>query len=198
MAEALPAILILAAGAATRMRGDDKLTRTVAGTPLLRRIAAAALATGAPVLVALPPSPGARDAALDGLAVQRVTVADAGDGMGHSIAAGARAAPPDRALMVVPADMALIGAPEMTALIDAHRAGPTRVWRGMGPGGEAGHPVLFPARLVPRLTMLTGDTGARAALADESPVLVPLSGNAAILDLDTPEDWTAFRRLHPG
>ncbi|MFD1808925.1 NTP transferase domain-containing protein [Gemmobacter lanyuensis] len=47
-------ILILAAGAASRMRGGDKMLEQVAGVPQLRRIVNAACATGAPVRVALP------------------------------------------------------------------------------------------------------------------------------------------------
>ena len=48
-------ILLLAAGSSSRMRGGDKLLEPVAGRPLLTRIAEAALATGLPVHVALPP-----------------------------------------------------------------------------------------------------------------------------------------------
>ena len=190
-------IVLLAAGASRRMHGADKLLEPVGGQPLLRRQAAAALATGARVLVALPPDAPARGRALDGLGVETVLVADAADGMGHSLAAAARAAGPDQPLMVVPADMALIGAAEMTALIAAARSGPNRIWRGLAAGGRPGHPVVFPARLQPLLAALTGDQGARDLLGAEAAVLVPLKGDAALLDLDTPEDWTAFRAAHP-
>lgn len=186
-------ILVLAAGASSRMRGQDKLMQIVGGQPLLRRMAAAAVATGARVLVALPPAPGPRHQALDGLPMEVVPVADAALGMGHSLAAGARAAGRGTALMVVPADMAGIGTPEMERLLDAASAAPDRIWRGMAADGRPGHPVLFPARLLPALEALTGDEGARALLAADPPLLVPLPGDAAVLDLDTPEDWAAFR-----
>ena len=60
----LPLILILAAGAASRMRGGDKMLEQVAGVPQLRRIVNAACATGAPVRVALPPDRPLRAAAI--------------------------------------------------------------------------------------------------------------------------------------
>lgn len=197
MTSADAAILLLAAGASRRMRGADKLLEPVRGEPLLRRQADAALRTGARVIVALPPDAPGRVAALEGLAVETLIVPDAADGMGNSLAAAARAAGPGLPLMVLPADMALIGLAEMTALLAAARSGPDRVWRGLSATGTPGHPVVFPARLHPQLAALTGDRGARDILGAEAAILVPLKGEAAALDLDTPEDWAAFRAAYP-
>jgi CTP:molybdopterin cytidylyltransferase MocA len=149
------------------------------------------------VLVALPPRPGLRAEALAGLDIEPVPVADADRGMGHSIAAGARAAGASQALMLVPADMPLLDRAVLQAMIEAAAAGPDRVWRGMDAAGRPGHPVLFPPRLIPALGDLAGDTGARDLLDRETPILVPLPGEAATLDLDTPEAWTAFRATRP-
>jgi molybdenum cofactor cytidylyltransferase len=43
--------------------------------------------------------------------------------------------------------------------------------------------------------VLTGDTGAREVLKRHSDRvhLVPLKGDRALTDLDTPEDWAAWR-----
>ena len=187
------AILLLAAGSSSRMRGTDKLLETVDSIPLLRRQALAALASGVPVLVALPQPAGARGAALDGLALQLVPVADAAQGMARSLAAGARAAPAGAALMVLAADMPGIGAAEILAVLNAFRSDPDRIWRGTS-GDLPGHPVIFPARLRPDLAALTGDQGARAIVAREGANGVPLPGDAATLDLDTPEAWADWRR----
>jgi len=46
-------ILILAAGASSRMRGTDKLLEQVGGQPLIAHVAAVALATGCPVSVTM-------------------------------------------------------------------------------------------------------------------------------------------------
>ena len=52
----------------------------------------------------------------------------------------------------------------------------------------------MPPRLIPAFTKLTGDDGGRSVLRDESVTLVPLSNNRATRDLDTPEDWDAWRK----
>ena len=175
------------------MRGADKLLQEIDGAPLLRRQAEAAARTGARVLVALRPADADRLAALDGLAVEIVEVTDAASGMGHSIAAGARAALGADGLMILNADMPGIATDEMAAVLAAFRAVPERIWRGMTPDGRAGHPVLFPGALIPDLERLSGDTGARALIAREGAVMVPLPDDAAILDLDTPEAWADWR-----
>jgi molybdenum cofactor cytidylyltransferase len=187
------AILLLAAGASSRMRGSDKLLEHVGGEPLLRRQAKAALATGARVLVALPPGRPGRDEALDGLAVEVVPVPNAADGLGHSIAAATRAASGAVGLMLVPADMVLIDTPAMTTVLEGFATAPERIWRGMTADGDPGHPVMFPARLFADLERLSGDRGARSLIDREAALMVPLAADAAILDLDTPEDWAAFR-----
>jgi molybdenum cofactor cytidylyltransferase len=55
--------------------------------------------------------------------------------------------------------------------------------------------VLFPADLLPELAALTGDTGAREVLTRHATRvhLVPLKGDRALVDLDTPEDWADWR-----
>lgn len=190
-------ILILAAGASARMRGRDKLVEPVAGQPLLRRIATAAMATGQPVLVTLPPGAVLRRAALSGLGVTTVTVDDATSGMAASIRAGVAALPGHAtALLVMLADMPEIGTDDITALLDAHDGNPgAPILRAAATGGEPGHPVLFPSRFFRQLRSLTGDTGARTILSDPSvPVhLIPLPGRRAVTDLDTPEDWDRWR-----
>ena len=190
-------ILILAAGASTRMRGRDKLLEEVDGQPLLRHVAKVALTSGQTVLVALPPAAVLRRAALSGLPVELLTVNDAASGMAASIRAGVAALPATAtALLLMLADMPDIGPDDIHALLSAHDATPDApILRASGAGGEPGHPVLFPARHFPQLRQLTGDTGARALLSDPTaPVhLIPLPGNRAVTDLDTPEDWDRWR-----
>lgn len=190
------AILIVAAGAARRMRGADKLLEPVTGVPQLRRLAVAALATGAPVVVTLAPDRPARAAVLEGLALRQVTVADAAEGMAASIRAGLAALPADVAgVMVVLADMPEIDGGDLGALMAAFRADPAAILRAAAADGTPGHPVIFPRALFGDLAQVRGDTGARAVLgAGRVPVrLHPLPGRRALTDLDTPEDWAAWR-----
>ena len=201
-------ILIAAAGAASRMRGADKLLEPVAGLPLLRRLAEAALTAGGEVAVALPP-PGdprraGRIAALAGLAVTPLDVTAAAEGLSASIRAGAALAEARDAagLLVLLGDMPEIGAAEiaaMTAAFASERAAgtPPRPLRGASAAGKPGHPVLFPRAFFTELGGLGGDAGAREILKRQRPRLVPLPGEAALTDLDTPEDWAAWRAARP-
>ena len=194
------AVLIPAAGEARRMQGRDKLLEEVAGEPVLRRLARAALKAGlGPVAVTLrAPDPG-REAALAGLALTILAVADAGEGMAASLRAGAdwvaglcKTGQGVAGLFICPADMPEIEAGDFTAMAAAfHPEGPPL--RAASADGQAGHPVLFPARLLPRLRSLRGDEGGRSILASNRPLLVRLADRRALIDLDTPEAWAAWR-----
>ncbi|WP_269150476.1 NTP transferase domain-containing protein [Frigidibacter albus] len=185
-------ILLCAAGSSRRMRGADKLLELVGSVPLLRRQAVAAAAQGVRVLVTLGPDQPLRAAALERLAVEPLVVPEAAEGMAASLRAGAAAAE-GAALLVMLADMPEIGAEDLAAVIAAHLAAPEAVVRAAGEDGTPGHPVVIPARLLAGLTRLSGDQGAREVLRGEAAVLVPLPGQRALTDLDTPEDWAAWR-----
>ncbi|MEI4486259.1 NTP transferase domain-containing protein [Frigidibacter sp. MR17.14] len=188
-------VLICAAGAASRMRGGDKLVEPVDGQPLLARLARAALDAGAVVRVALAPDRPARAAALAGLAVEMLTVPDAAEGLAASLRAGAAAAlaAGEDGLLVMLGDMPEIDGAAVAALLAAAAKAPGRVVRAVAEDGTPGHPVLFPARLLPALGALRGDQGARGVLKGEDWLAVPLPGHAALTDLDTPEDWARWR-----
>lgn len=185
-------ILILAAGSSSRMRGADKLLEQVAGEPQLRRITRLALASGAPVRVVLPPDRPLRAAALQGLQAELIQAPDAAQGMSASLRRGA--AGWAGALMILPADMPEIDADMIAHLIDIHHENTKQILRGAAMG-RPGHPVILPADLLPAVQDLAGDEGARRLLArhPDRVQLVDLPGRAALTDLDTPEDWQAWR-----
>ncbi|MDZ4087424.1 MAG: nucleotidyltransferase family protein [Tabrizicola sp.] len=191
-------ILVLAAGASSRMRGADKLLQAVKGRPILRLVAETALASGAPVLVTLPPTSEARRAAVADLAVRVVDIPDAAQGMSRSIIRGLAAVVepgPEDGLMILPADMPGFSAKALADLISRFRAEPELIWRGGTTDGTPGHPAIIPRDLWPELAAITGDEGGRSVLKRHADRVrqVPLPGRMATLDLDTPEDWTAFR-----
>lgn len=190
------AIILLAAGSSSRMGGRDKLTEDLDGQPLLRRVAAEAVAPGAPVVVVLPPDRPARGAALAGLALRGVTEPLARQGMALSLRRGlaeARGLGADAAL-ILPADMPEIDRRDLALMLAAHAEAPAAILRGAA-GGRPGHPVILPADLWPEIEALSGDEGARAVIARHAGRvrLVPLPGRHALTDLDTPADWAAFR-----
>lgn len=190
---ARPTILILAAGSSSRMRGADKLMEVVGGRPLVARAALAALATGCPVVVTLPPDRPARAASLEGLALTRVTVADTAEGLAASLRSGLRGV--SGPVLVLLADLPEIGTEDLATLIARHEAVPERILRATAEDGTPGHPVLFPGWVLPDLRALQGDSGAREVLARHRDRVeaVPLPGRRAVTDLDTPEDWAAWR-----
>lgn len=189
-----PATLILAAGGSTRMGpGRDKLAEQVGGLPLLGQSCTKALTLGMPVYACIPSLDHARLAFLPD-AVIPVPVPDAALGMGHSIAAGVRALPATITdVMILPADMPDLTSADLAVVWAAHRSG--GVTRGASADGKPGHPVIFPADRFEALSQLTGDQGARAVVKGFSgdTQLVPLPGQHALTDLDTPEAWTAWR-----
>ncbi|WP_347309831.1 nucleotidyltransferase family protein [Defluviimonas sp. SAOS-178_SWC] len=192
------AILIPAAGASRRMRGSDKLLEEVHGEPALRHTTALAAATGAQVIVTLPssgPLLPARRAVLMGLGVRVVAIPDAHEGMAASLRAGAHEIGQAEGLMVLLPDMPEIDGHDLARLIATFAEDPTCPLRATTEdGSEAGHPVIFPRRLMQEMAVLTGDRGGRVVLEGETLRTCALPGRRAVTDLDTPEDWEAWRQ----
>ena len=189
-----PEILILAAGASSRMRGTDKLLEPVQGHPLIAHAARIALASGCPVSVTLDAAQPGRAAALAGLPVRQIPVPNPAAGMTASLQAGLAALPPTAAVMVLLADMPDVTLQDLTRMLSLHASDPGLILRGADARGAPGHPVLFPAWLRPEVMALQGDPGPREVirLHKDRLQLVPL-GSGATTDLDTPEDWAAWR-----
>lgn len=188
-------ILLLAAGRSTRMRGGDKTLEPVPGPfgdqPLLQAMARRCLRAG-PTRVVLGPGQTARRAVLEGLDVE-VLEAPEGAGMAASIVDGITGL--ETRVLVAFADMPDVTAADMHLMIALSSRAPEAILRAASADGRPGHPVLFPADLLPELRLLSGDTGAREVLERHADRvhLVPLEGDRALTDLDTPEDWAAWR-----
>ncbi|PKQ12000.1 MAG: nucleotidyltransferase family protein [Alphaproteobacteria bacterium HGW-Alphaproteobacteria-1] len=187
------AVLLPAAGASRRMRGRDKLLEVVRGRALLRERAEVALTISDDVLVTLPPGGGPRGVVLDGLPVARREVAQAAEGMAASLRAGADWAQERGAegLMVLLPDMPDLRQEDLKIAVQAFDK--KTILRATSEDGRSGHPVIFPAALLPEMAALTGDEGARALLSCHAVTLCPLPGERAVTDLDTPEEWAAWR-----
>jgi CTP:molybdopterin cytidylyltransferase MocA len=192
-------IIILAAGASSRMRGRDKLLEVVDGAPLLRQQAmkACAVTTG-PVLIALPDFPHPRYAALDGLEVLPFAVPDADEGMNASLRRAFAALPPGApCAMVLLGDLPDVTADDLAKVADAvDPESGQLIWRGATRDGAAGHPIVFHRALFAAFATLTGDSGGREVVAQAKGrvTLVPLQGSRARRDLDTPEEWDEWRQ----
>jgi len=189
-------ILIPAAGASSRMRGRDKLMEGVRGAPLLRDRVEMALGLGPPVLVTLPPDRPLRVEALRDVAhahLSTVIVEDAATGLSASLRAGAEWALQHNhaALLVLLPDLPDLTAEDIKTVLQAYDE--KEIIRATAQDGTPGHPVLFPAALLPAMRHLTGDQGAQDILRANPVQTVELPGNRATTDLDTPEAWAAWR-----
>lgn len=193
-------ILIPAAGSSRRMGGIDKLLEPIDGMEQLRRVAsvAAPVATefGGHTHVAIPstgPFAPARKKALLGLRLNVLLIPDAHEGMAASLRAGALAAHDADGLLVLPADMPDISADDLRKLISAFSENTHCALRATAARGAVGHPVIFPRRLLGELAVLAGDQGGRKVLVDEDVRYIALPELHATTDLDTPEEWAAWR-----
>lgn len=192
----MTAILILAAGQSTRMRGRDKLLEQVGGVPLLRRQVDMGLATGAPVFVAVAPDMATRQASFADLPATPIVVPEAAEGMSGTLRAAVRHLPAERDLMILLGDLVALKTADLLAVMAARDTYPDYlVWRGATEDGKPGHPVLFARSLRPSFEHLKGDHGADTIMRSmrDRIKLVPLPDQHARLDLDTPEDWAAWR-----
>ena len=184
-------ILLLAAGASTRMRGADKLLQEVDGVALLRVMARRAAKAGR-LRVVLPDGNAARAACLVGI-VCDIVLAPAGSDMSASLKAGTGGL--STPVLVVLADMPEVSAHDMHLMIALSQQAPKAILRAATGDGTPGNPVLFPVNMLPELQAITGDKGARDLLKRHAARvhLIPLPDTHALTDLDTPEDWAAWR-----
>ncbi len=189
-------ILILAAGASRRMRGQDKLLQLVGDTPLLRRQVLTAQATGHPVYVALPAFDHPRAAAINDLDVTLLAVPEAPEGQSATLRGAVAQLPICDAFMILLGDLVELTPTDLRAVLSAMAAEPDHlVWRGATQDGKPGHPVLFNASLRGDFAKINGDSGGAGIIKAQASAtyLVPLPGQHARCDLDTPEDWDAWR-----
>jgi molybdenum cofactor cytidylyltransferase len=191
------AAVILAAGRSSRMGPENKLTAQIAGKPLVRIAAEQALASRAsPVIVVTGHQRDKVEAALAGLKVTLVHNPNYADGLGGSLKTGIAAVPEEAdAAIVCLADMPRVDAALIDRVIEAYD--PARGALVVVPSidGRRGNPVLWSRRFFPELMNVQGDIGARNLIASygEAVTEVPVSGTAALIDVDTPESLSAVK-----
>ena len=191
------AAVVLAAGRSTRMGGPNKLLAEIGRRPLVRIAVEEALASRAqPVIVVTGHQREEIETALAGLPVRFVHNPDFADGLGTSVKAGIAAVPADAdGAIVCLGDMPQVDASLIDRLIAAFD--PDRGALVVMPTfeGRRGNPVLWSRRFFPDLMAIEGDVGARHLIGrySEAVVEVPLDGNAALVDVDTPEALVGVR-----
>ncbi len=197
--------VVLAAGASSRFRAEggretSKLVASLDGKPLARHVAEAALGSRArPVVVVTGHAREAVEAALAGLPVAFVHNADFASGLASSLHAGVAALPANVAgALILLGDMPRIQAATLDRLIEAFAARSDALAAAPVHAGRRGNPVLLSRALFPALARLTGDEGARRLLDEADPldlVEVEVEGDGVTLDIDTPGELAAARKL---
>jgi molybdenum cofactor cytidylyltransferase len=191
------AAVVLAAGRSSRMGPVNKLTSEIGGKPLVRIAAEQALASQAsPVIVVTGHEREKVEAALSGLPVTLVHNSHFAEGLGTSLKTGIAAVPEAAdAAIVCLGDMPRVDAPLIDRLISAYD--PERGALVVVPvmDGRRGNPVLWSRRFFPDLMAVQGDIGARNLIANYSEAVteVPVTGVAALTDVDTPESFSAVK-----
>ena len=191
------AAIVLAAGRSTRMGAINKLIAEIGGKPLVRIAAEQALASRAgPVIVVTGHERERVEAALAGLPVRFVHNPGYADGLGTSLKAGIAAVPADAdGAVVCLGDMPQVDSPLIDKLLASFD--PERGALVVVPNfdGRRGNPVVWSRRFFNDLMSIQGDIGARHLISSyaEAVAEVPVAGEAALTDIDTPESFSAVK-----
>jgi molybdenum cofactor cytidylyltransferase len=189
--------VILGAGRSSRMGGPNKLLAEIARRPLVRMVADAVLASRArPVIVVTGHQRERVEAALAGLPVKFVHNPHFADGLGTSLKAGIAAMPAEvDGAIVCLGDMPQVDAPLIDRLIGAFDPDKGALVVVPTIEGKRGNPVVWSRRFFPDLMAVEGDVGARYLIGRYSEAVseVPLTGTAALTDVDTPEALEAVK-----
>ena len=195
MAQHQIALLFLAAGASSRMRGSDKLLKEIDGVPLLQRTLDEALKLNFPVYVTLPVNDTERKLIVSKTNAAIIEVKDAYLGMGQSIAAGLIETTKNlnfQSLAICPSDLPGLSADALRKLINFFLKNPEMICRPTKIGkSKMGHPVIFPKKYFEELKLVKGDMGARNILYKNENDLNRFESDddSYFVDLDTPEDF---------
>jgi molybdenum cofactor cytidylyltransferase len=197
-------VIILAAGGGSRYAAAGgveatKLIAPLAGVPLARRVAEAALASRArPVIAVTGHAREAVETALAGLGLVTVYNGNFASGLASSLRTGLAALPADvDGAVILLGDMPAVTSGLINRLIERFDTAPSASAVAPVAGGRRGNPALLSRALFAAAMKLEGDEGARRLL-DGLPAgklqEVPASELEASLDVDTPAALAAARR----
>jgi molybdenum cofactor cytidylyltransferase len=192
------AAIVLAAGRSTRMGGPNKMLAELSGKKLVRIATEQALASKASeVIVVTGHQAELVEQALAGLKVKFVRNPDFAGGLASSVKAGIAAVSKQAdGAMICLGDMPLIDAHLIDRLVEAFDPDRGNLIVVPVAEGRRGNPVLWSRRFFGELLTLDGDIGARHLIARHAEAVaeVPVDGESAFLDIDTPQALETARR----
>ena len=189
--------IVLAAGLSRRMGTENKLLKSLAGRPLISHALDMVAELGLRQLLVIAGQDVDGIAALLPRGSRLIANDQATEGMGSSIARGARVLDPALSgVFVALGDMPFIERADYRKLVHAFQPADGTTICVPCHEGRRGHPVLFGCNHIPALTNLGGDRGARGLLsASNARILeVPNCSEGVLIDLDTQEDFVDAER----
>ena len=192
--ESSTAIIILAAGASTRM-GRPKLLLTYGSRTLLRHAAETAAASICrPILVVLGAYANQLQGEIEDLPVRPVINERWADGMGSSIQVSVEAlntydrADSTEALILMLCDQPYVTAAVINDLVTAYHLNGKGIIASEY-AGTLGAPALFGREYFAALATMRGSAGAKHIIAAHASNVVPVPFPKGMMDIDTPEDY---------
>ena len=187
----LPAIILLAAGASTRLGRPKQLLKFRGKTFLRHSIETALASVGRPVIVVLGANAEQITPEAEGLPVTSIANPQWQEGMASSIRAGLNAATGQinspRSVILMLCDQPFVTAAFLNQLAAVHQAGGYRIVAAEY-GGGGGVPALFDRSLFPELAALTGIQGAKPVIVRYAKESHWIQFPEAAIDIDYEED----------
>jgi molybdenum cofactor cytidylyltransferase len=193
-----PALILLAAGASSRM-GSPKQLIQLDGVPLVCRGIRLAIDAGcSPVFAVLGANHEQISPILVGEQAHVVINPEWKEGMSSSIRTGVQALaelyPDVESVMLMVVDQPGLNTNSLIRLRQALEAGQESYLAAAFYDGHPGTPAIFGKKLFPELLELQGETGARILLQRHRASLITVPMPEAIVDLDSRFDLARFRR----
>ena len=188
------AAVILAAGRSQRMGEHNKLLTTVGDLPMVSHVVGAALDSNVQQVVVVTgyEAEQVKQAPL----LDRTEIvfnADFASGMASSLRSGLDSVVQDmEGALILLGDMPLISAAQINELIVEFNPAMERDIVVPFKDGKRGNPVLWSKRYFPALRALTGDTGGRVLMQENTGNIwdLPMLDDAIFVDFDTPDSLT--------
>lgn len=193
------AVIVLAAGASTRM-GEPKQLLPFDGSSLLRRAAETALASSCrPVIVVLGAHADAARRELGGLPVRAVENKEWAEGINSSIRAGIEAlnvVGTIEAVVVTLCDQPFVTGENINELVAEYRRTSAALVVAEY-DGTLGVPALFARELFGELKHLRAGGGAKRLIAEHADRARRVRLTRAAIDVDTPQDYRKLCAMTP-
>ncbi len=181
--------VILAAGQSRRMGDLNKMTVEINGKPMVRHVAEAAVNSRLSSLYVVTGHEASSVVeALDGIEFKQLCNSNYRDGLSTSLVEAITGIDSQSShALILLGDMPFITSQMLDDLISVCSKNPEHIIVATH-DGKRGNPVLWPCRFFEELKTIQGDVGARHIMAANQDRVIEVElGEAASLDLDTPE-----------